>query len=90
MRRRRSKSGSPGIRARHGCAAILRRNHGAGDPWRFASIELREPSKVTVRTFTPGDEILREAVVLCWSRDDGQVYKARVSLTDDRVLAWDR
>jgi primary-amine oxidase len=26
-------------------AAIVRRDHGVGDGWRFASIELREPAK---------------------------------------------
>ena len=30
-------------------AAILRREQGVGERWRFASIELREPSKATVR-----------------------------------------
>ena len=71
-------------------AASLRRDRGVGERWRFASIELREPSKAAVRDFTAGDEIRREAVVVCWNRDDGLLYKARVSLTDDRVLAWDR
>jgi primary-amine oxidase len=70
-------------------AATLRRDRGVDERWRFASIELREPSKAAVRAFTAGDEIRREAVVVCWNRDDGQVYKARISLTDDRVLAWD-
>jgi primary-amine oxidase len=70
-------------------AGILRRDRGVGERWRFASIELREPAKDAVRAFTPGEAIRREAVVVCWNRDDGQVYKARLSLTDDRVLAWD-
>jgi len=70
-------------------AAILRRDRGVGERWRFASIELREPSKETVRDFAPGDEIRREAMVICWNRDDGQVYKARVELGEDRVAAWE-
>ena len=69
-------------------AAILRRDRDVGARWRFASIELREPSKETVRDFAPGDEIRREAVVICWNRDDGQVYKAVVALGDDRVASW--
>ena len=89
MRRRRSKADRPafvpGTVAPRACA----RNRGVGDRWRFASIKLREPPEATVRAFTAGDAILREAVVLCWSREDGQVYEARVSFTDDRVLAWD-
>jgi primary-amine oxidase len=69
-------------------AAILRRDQGVGERWRFASIELREPSKQTVRDYRPGDPIDREATVICWNRDDGQVFKARVSLTGDRVVDW--
>ena len=38
--------GADEIRA---AAAILRRDRGVGERWRFASIELREPSKATVR-----------------------------------------
>ena len=70
-------------------AAILRRDRGVSERWRFASIELREPSKRTVGEFSAGDPIRREAVVICWNRDDGQVYKAVVALGDDRVLAWE-
>jgi primary-amine oxidase len=70
-------------------AAILRRDQGVTDRWRFASIELREPSKQTVRDFAAGDPIDRAAVVICWNRDDGQVYKAHVALGEDRVAAWE-
>jgi primary-amine oxidase len=63
-------------------AATLRRDQGVTDRWRFASIELREPPK-------SGDPIERTAEVVCWNRDDGRVYKARVGLGDDRVLAWE-
>ena len=69
-------------------AAVLRRDQGVGDRWRVASIELREPSKPVVRAFRPGDPITREAVVVCWNRDDGQAYKAVVSLGEDRVRSW--
>ena len=79
--------GADEIRA---AAAILRRDQGVGERWRFASIELREPSKATVRDASrPGDPIAREAVVICWNRDDGRVYKARVALGEDRVVAWE-
>jgi len=70
-------------------AAILRRDQAVSERWRFASIELREPSKQVVGAFSAGDPIRREAVVICWNRDDGQVYKAVVALGEDRVLAWE-
>ena len=31
----------------------------------------------------------RAAVAVCWNRDDGQAYRAAVSLTDDAVTAWE-
>jgi primary-amine oxidase len=68
--------------------AIVRRAYGVTDRWRFASIELREPSKQVVRDHEPGASFAREARVVCWNRDDGQVYKALVSLTEDRVTSW--
>jgi primary-amine oxidase len=68
--------------------AILRRDQGVGDRWRFASIELREPAKPAVIDHEPGAPFARQARVVCWNRDDGRVYKALVSLTDDRVASW--
>ncbi|MGH8940496.1 MAG: primary-amine oxidase, partial [Actinomycetes bacterium] len=70
-------------------AAILRRDQGVDDRWRFASIELKEPAKQVVRGFSPGSAVPREATVVCWNREDGQVYKAAVSLTEDKVITWE-
>ena len=69
-------------------ATVLRRDREVSDRWRFASIELREPSKQAVRAYQPGAPIIREARVVCWNRDDGKAYKARISLTEDRVVEW--
>jgi primary-amine oxidase len=69
--------------------AILRREKDVGERWRFASIELKEPSKETLQGCAAGDSIPREAVVVCWNREDGQAYKSVVSLTEDRVLSWE-
>ena len=66
--------------------AVLRRERGLTDRWRFATIELREPHKAALRGDPPPP---REAIALLWNRDDGQAYKAVVSLTDDRVAAWE-
>jgi primary-amine oxidase len=66
--------------------AILRRDRGVTDRWRFATIMLHEPAKARLREPEPPP---REAEIVCWNRDDGQAYKAVVSLTDDRVVAWE-
>jgi primary-amine oxidase len=70
-------------------AAILRRDQGVGERWRFASIELQEPGKAVVRDFAAGDPIARTAEAVCWNRDDGRAYKAVVSLGEDRVVGWE-
>ena len=69
-------------------AAVLRRDRGVGDRWRFAGIELREPAKDVVRGWRPGDPVPREARVTCFDRDTNTAYNAVVSLTDDAVLSW--
>ncbi len=69
-------------------AAIVRRDRCVTDRWRFASIELREPSKQVVCDHEQGTPFARAARVVCWNRDDGRAYKALVSLTDDRVASW--
>jgi primary-amine oxidase len=71
-------------------AAILRRDRGVGETWRFASIELREPDKAALAAGRPGDPVRREAAVVCWNRADGRVYSALVSLTDDAVTSFTR
>ena len=65
-------------------AAILRRDRGVDERWRFASIELREPAKDVVRAFSPGDPIRREARVTVWSRDerDGTTWDPARPLLD--------
>jgi len=70
-------------------AAILRRDKGVDGRWRFASVELKEPSKEALRAFAPNGPIVREALVVCWNRDDGQAYKSVVSLTEDRIVSWE-
>jgi primary-amine oxidase len=66
----------------------VRRDRGVGERWRFASIELREPSKQVVKTHRAGDPVDRAARVVCWDRDGGEVYQGLVSLTEDRVVKW--
>jgi primary-amine oxidase len=70
-------------------AAIVRRERGVGDGWRFASIELKEPSKADLPALESGRRSGREALVVCWDRADGQAYRAGVSLTGDAVTAWE-
>ena len=70
-------------------ASILRRDQGVGSRWRFGVIELHEPAKASLRDLAQDDSPAREAVVACWNRDDGQTYRAVVSIGEDRVLSWE-
>src|SRR6202046_5301468 len=70
-------------------AAILRRDQGVGDGWRFASIELREPPKAELATWRPGSQVSRQARIVCWNRANGKVQVAVVSLAGDRVVSFE-
>lgn len=71
-------------------AAILRREHGVGDGWRIASVELIEPSKAELAAFDNGGPTPpRRAVVICLNRAENATYKSAVSLTGDKVESFD-
>ncbi len=54
--------------------------------WRFASIELLEPSKGELRAFEKDGTVpSRRATVVCLNRSVNATYKSVVSLSDDRV-----
>jgi primary-amine oxidase len=69
-------------------AEVLRREHGVGPGWRFASIELREPAKAVMLARQPGDQLPREAIAVVWNRADGLAFRAEVSLTAGTVTRW--
>ncbi|MDT5402832.1 MAG: primary-amine oxidase [Mycobacterium sp.] len=75
-------------------AAILRREHevqagGPGLGWRFASIELAEPTKAELRAFErDGTTLGRHATVICLNRTTNATYKSVVSLGADRVESF--
>jgi primary-amine oxidase len=69
-------------------AAILRRDRGISDSWRFASIELKEPSKAEVKRWKAGDPVDRASLAVLWNRQDNQAYEAIVDLTSDAVASW--
>jgi primary-amine oxidase len=69
-------------------ATILRRDQGLSDSWRFASIELREPDKVVVKAWKPGDAVPRRSLSVLWDRQTNQTYEAVVDLVGGRVDSW--
>ena len=69
-------------------AAILRREQGLTDSWRFASIELKEPAKADVKAWRPGDPVPRRSLSVLWDRQTNQTYEAVVDLVGDRVDSW--
>jgi primary-amine oxidase len=69
-------------------AAILRRDQGVTDSWRFASIELQEPPKAEVKAWKPGDAVPRRSLSVLLNRETNQTYEAVVDLLGDRVDSW--
>ena len=64
-------------------AGILRREHGVDSGWRFASIEMLEPSKAELRAFEDDGAVpARRATVVCFERTANATYKSVVSLSD--------
>jgi primary-amine oxidase len=68
-------------------AAVLRAEKGLDESWRFASIELAEPSKDLLAAGP--DSIARMAHVVCWNRTDGRAYRALISLANDSMTRWE-
>ncbi|BDD80371.1 amine oxidase [Tsukamurella pulmonis] len=70
--------------------ALLAREHGVNDDWRYASIEMFEPTKAELAAFdTDGTPCERVAVAVLFDRTANRTYKARLSLTADAVTAFD-
>ena len=73
-------------------ARIVREQRGLSERWRFASIELREPSKRALHEAgnREGVSVLpREANIVCFDRDQDDAVKAIVSLSEGRVESWE-
>ncbi|TWS22835.1 primary-amine oxidase [Tsukamurella sputi] len=70
--------------------ALLAQEHGVNDDWRYASIEMFEPSKAEIAAFdTDGTPCERVAIAVLFDRTTNRTYKARLSLTDGAVTAFD-
>ena len=70
-------------------AAVVRRDRATGPGWRFATIDLAEPAKERLAAPDAGQPAAaREALAVCWNRDDGQAYRARVTLPDT-LTSWE-
>ena len=65
--------------------AAVRREHATTDGWRFAVIDLHEPTKdeLAADTMPP-----RVADIVCWNREDGRAFKGTVVLAENRVASW--
>jgi len=71
-------------------AGILRREHGVDAGWRFASIEMLEPSKVELAAYEDDGSVpARRATVVCFERAANATYKSVVSVSADRAESFD-
>jgi primary-amine oxidase len=71
-------------------AGILRCEHGVDSGWRFAAIEMLEPSKAELRAYDDDGTVpARRATVVCFERAANATYKSVVSLSADRAESFD-
>ncbi|MGN6170391.1 MAG: primary-amine oxidase [Solirubrobacteraceae bacterium] len=73
-------------------ARIVREQRALSERWRFASIELREPSKQALHEAGERGAINglpREANIVCFDRDQDDAVKAVVSLSEERIESWE-
>ena len=69
-------------------AAVLRRDQGVSNAWRFASIELKEPAKIDVKAWSAGDTVPRRSFSVLWNTETNQTYEAVVDLIAGSVESW--
>jgi primary-amine oxidase len=69
-------------------AAVLRRDQGVSNAWRFASIELKEPAKIDVKTWRAGHTVPRQSLSVLWNTETNQTYEAVVDLIAESVDSW--
>ncbi|MCY7288655.1 MAG: primary-amine oxidase [Cryobacterium sp.] len=71
-------------------SAILARERGVADGWRFASIELVEPPRSAVADFAATGAVPdRRARLVVLNRAENTTWVAVVSLTMDTLVGWD-
>jgi primary-amine oxidase len=69
-------------------AAVLRRDQGVSNAWRFASIELKEPAKIDVKAWSAGDTVPRRSFSVLWNTETNETYEAVVDLIAESVESW--
>ncbi|RPA65620.1 primary-amine oxidase [Gordonia oryzae] len=71
-------------------SAVLSRDQGVGDGWRYASIELAEPGKAELAAYeADGTVPVRRAIVICLNSSENLTYKSVVRLSDETVESFD-
>lgn len=69
--------------------AILKRDQGINEQFRFASVNLYEPAKSKVLKYEQGQSFEREAFCILLDSKTGYTYEAVVSITQDQVISWE-
>ncbi len=66
-------------------AEIVKRDMDLGASFFFEQIRLNEPDKKVVRSFLLEDAIEREAFVVVWNRNSGELFETVISITQEKV-----
>lgn len=68
--------------------SILKAAGKTNDVSRYVALELHEPPKTDVLTYTPDKVARREAFVIVYERDSNRTFEAVVDVREKRVLSW--
>ncbi|MGE5195080.1 MAG: primary-amine oxidase [Deltaproteobacteria bacterium] len=68
---------------------IVRQARQVNDAWRFVTVALAEPAKDVVRSFKPGADIPRQALVIAIDRGKGEAYEGIVDLVKGAIGRFD-
>ncbi len=66
--------------------AVVRRDRGVSETFRFAAVTLEEPAK---RDLLAGSATSRVGRIVTWNRADGRTFEALVDLDHDRVISFE-
>ena len=70
-------------------SAVLRRDAGVTDAFRFCSVELVEPPKAFVLGWQPGEAFPRKALAVLWDRSTSRTFEGVVDLGADAVDSFE-
>ncbi len=68
--------------------SLLRTECGVGGGHRLVTVTLNEPTKESLRAWSPGEPVEREAFAVVYDPVEGEIHEAELALGSQAVLSW--